>query len=169
MRALQPAGMTQLVFQKSRPEQFRFLMRFYFLERGFIPRLLAVIAIAVFLVFSRGVFLYVGASFLAIILYVHITLIQTLWKTARTSPHIDLPVTLSFDDSSLTFTTSTATINQKWRSFARWSEDESYFHLFQPAAIFPTAIPKRAFTPEQQSEFIRCMAAISQTPQPNDA
>ena len=70
----------------------------------------------------------------------------------RGSPSANNPVTLEASDAGLHFRTAHSDSRGDWTAYVRWLEEERVFAVFPNSRIF-IAIPKRAFTADQVSEF----------------
>jgi hypothetical protein len=68
------------------------------------------------------------------------------------NPAAQLPTTLTTSDEGLHFASSHSSGNASWKMYVRFEETKDNFVLFSSPVVFHP-IPKRAFTPEQLTEF----------------
>jgi hypothetical protein len=72
-------------------------------------------------------------------------------------PSLQGPRTLLLDTAGVHLRWTSGTTDLEWSNFARRLEDKNLFLLYT-SPVFFTVVPKRAFTPEQLSEFRTILA-----------
>jgi hypothetical protein len=70
----------------------------------------------------------------------------------RGSPNAKTPLTLDATESGLRFQSIHSTSEMQWSALIAWAEGKSIFALFPNPRLF-IPVPKRAFSPEEITEF----------------
>jgi hypothetical protein len=145
-------------YQIPRNEIIRILFLRLLRRPGFIGVLIFLLLLTVYMFYHNADYSWV---------FVGLILLIFLWQSYRrvvrivdqTPSYTELK-TLAFGETGLVFTGSNSRVEYTWKFFRACSENAAYFYLSTSPAYFGTAIPKSAFTLQQQDEFRRCASAI---------
>jgi|ERR1017187_2084799 hypothetical protein len=157
--------MTEVKYQRTKSEVFRFFVRQNFVRPRFWLPLLILLSWSVYVlsVARPGPSQIMGALGLALVVIVPLVMIRVSSLLAKKAAALG-SLTLSFGDAGLTISGDDWKTELGWASFGKWSTTDEFVLLYYRKNVIPTLIPKRAFSPEQLADFLEHLQRIGRTP-----
>ncbi len=157
--------MTEITYQRTKSEVFRFLLRQNLVQPKFWLSPLMLLAFSVFLLVPvhPGLFQVVGTIGVTLAVLIPLVTIR-VWSLLATKAAALGTVTLTFDNAGLTIKGSDWKTELVWTSFRKWSTTDEFVLLYDRNNRIPALIPKRAFSPEQLADFLERLQTVGKTP-----